>query len=478
MQQERASLMNPVEDGVRRALVRGGIARGSTLLVAVSGGADSTALLCALARVSGAHALSLAACHVDHGIRAREENDADTQFVSGFCAGLGITLIVKSVARGECAALSRERSQGLEETARDMRHALLLEAAQEAGACAIALGHTRDDAVETLLMRVLQGSDVEGLKGIPFRRGMFIRPLLDCSRAQIIAYLGDQGQEWREDPSNLDTGFYRNRVRHVLLPLLEKEFPGSATGVLSLSRKLSLASDVIEREASRLPWRSEDQGFSIEADAFCAAAPAVRVRSLLDLYDRFRRPESPRRLPWRFLDPVLTLRCIPSNGTVLIGHGTTLFFRNERLFWMPRIASRGKMGYFIEVSRAERTVVRNGDFRLVFNRIRGAGDAAMGGVFILAREIEPPLVLRSKRKGDRILLEGGETPITELLTEWKVPEPQRNGIPILADRHGVLAVLGGMLGYCTRARAGALAECSGDADRLYIYRETDQGRGP
>ena len=460
--------MSALEDSVGAALSEASVAPGSTLLLAVSGGPDSTALLCALAALRSERRLSLAACIVDHGIRAEREVMADIDFVEGLCAAHSIALQTARIPRGECAARARSEGRSLEELAREMRHRLLREAAAAANARDIAMGHTQDDVVETLLMRVLQGSDPDGLRGIPLRRGPYVRPLLRCTREQVVEYLASRGQAWRADPSNLDTGFLRNRVRHLLVPVLRKEFPGYVTGLLTLSEKLALASDLARTQASLLPWQSEDAGFSIAAGAFFAAPVAVRAASLLLLYDRFKGNASPRRLPWRFLAPALREGRPSARGWILRGHGAGLTVRLGRLFWGPCIASKGKKGYFILVSGVEDIAIRGTGIRVQFARgVRGAGTSG-GGLPILLREVEPPIVLRSKRKGDEILLESGVASVKELLAGWKVPGLDRSRVPLLADRKGVLAVLGGALGYRTRARAGALAGDSEDADRIEV----------
>ena len=441
---------------------------GSTLLVALSGGPDSTALLRALVALRDEHQLGLAACIVDHGIRAEGEIAADIAFVDGLCAAHAITLQVARIPWGECAAAARSEGRSLEEVAREMRHRLLREAAAAAHARDIAMGHTQDDVVETLLMRVLQGSDPDGLRGIPLRRGPYVRPLLRCTREQVVEYLASLGQAWREDPTNRNTAFLRNRVRHVLVPVLRKEFPGYVTGLLTLSKKLAHASDLARKQASLLPWQNESAGFSIAAEAFFAAPAAVRAASLLLLYDRFRGHASPRRLPWRFLVPALEEGILPARGWILKGHGAGLNRRLGRLFWGPLIASQGKKGYFILVSGVEDIAIRGTGIRVQFARsARGAGTSG-GGLPILLKEVVPPIVLRSKRKGDEILLESGVASVKELLAGWKVPGRDRGRVPLLADRKGVLAVLGGALGYRTRARAGALAGDSEDADRIEV----------
>ncbi|HEY9593282.1 MAG TPA: tRNA lysidine(34) synthetase TilS, partial [Spirochaetia bacterium] len=230
---------------VQAALRDAGVTRGSRVLVAVSGGPDSTALLRAACSASRCGGFTVHACTIDHGIRGREESAADVRFVEELCRALGVELSVRRIPSGECARRARERHASLEEAARDMRHALLRAVAEEEGATIIALGHTEDDDIETLLMRVLSGADVEGLRGIAPRRGPFLRPLLRCSRAEVIAYLRSLGQPWREDATNADTSFLRNRVRRDLVPLLESEFPGFKAGLRALSRKASIAADLV-----------------------------------------------------------------------------------------------------------------------------------------------------------------------------------------------------------------------------------------
>ncbi len=203
---------------------------------------------------------------------------------------------------GSAQKRARASKRSLEEAARDLRHSLLRDAAREGGAALIAMGHTQDDVVETLLMRAIQGSDVHGLRGIPARRGPFLRPLLACSRAQVLAYLDSLGQPWSEDLSNHDTRFLRNRVRHRLLPILDAEFPGFRTGLLALSRKLSLVSDLVRAQGAGLHWTESGGGYTIDASEFAAALPAVRAWSLLKLYDRIlpegRLAQAPVAIPF------------------------------------------------------------------------------------------------------------------------------------------------------------------------------------
>ncbi len=206
-----------LEPVIRRAL-RGPCALppGSRLLVAVSGGADSVALLMALDRVAHEFGLSLRAAHLHHGLRGAEAG-ADLAFVRALCERLEVGLIA---ARWDTRARMRRRGLSGENGLRTLRREFLREAARRAGAAAIATAHTADDQLETVIMRLLRGAGLTGLGGMSARRGTWLKPLLDATRADVEADLRAIGQPWREDLTNRDPSFTRNRIRHDAIPAL------------------------------------------------------------------------------------------------------------------------------------------------------------------------------------------------------------------------------------------------------------------
>ena len=209
---------------------------GERLCVAVSGGADSTALLLALHASAVSLGVGLSAAHLHHGIRG-DEADADERFLRDLCAAKDVPLAVE---RAEVPALAAAARQGLEEAARGARLRFFDSLLQSGAATAVATAHTEDDQAETVMMKLLRGAWTEGLGGISpvleREAGRIIRPLLNTTRVEVVDFLRARNQPWREDSSNQSPVYTRNRVRAQLMPLLKEFNPAisSTLGTLAL----------------------------------------------------------------------------------------------------------------------------------------------------------------------------------------------------------------------------------------------------
>jgi tRNA(Ile)-lysidine synthase len=196
--------------------------------VAVSGGADSVSLFVALCHISKKYKIPVRAITVNHNIRGEAESWGDADFVVSlgnklFEQGINVKVIEKELERGKVFSVAERRGNGVEEAARFLRYEAFSEFALSEKPAFIALAHNKNDQIETLLMRFLQGSGNSGLCGICARRGIFVRPLLDVSRAQIEEYLLEQNIPWRTDSTNFDTSYMRNRIRQKLVPKTVKK---------------------------------------------------------------------------------------------------------------------------------------------------------------------------------------------------------------------------------------------------------------
>ena len=238
----------PLVSAVRKSLDSVGLLRpGVTVISALSGGPDSVALLDALLLAARKSGLRVVAAHLDHALR--EDSRADAQFCEELCDRMKVPL---RSGRARPTAKAR-REGGLEEAARLMRYSFLRRVAREENASAIVLGHTLDDQAETVLMRLVRGSGPLGLSAMKAWDGELLRPLLESRRATVFAHLSAHRLPYRTDPSNADTTFLRNRVRHELIPLLEKQFnPNIAEALGRTARTLSEEHSALREVAARL----------------------------------------------------------------------------------------------------------------------------------------------------------------------------------------------------------------------------------
>ncbi|HXC93899.1 MAG TPA: tRNA lysidine(34) synthetase TilS, partial [Geobacteraceae bacterium] len=252
---------------------------GETVVVAFSGGADSTALLDILANLPG-FPLNLVAAHLNHMLRG-EESDGDERFVRAAADRYGVQV---EISRVDVAALVQERRLSLEEAGREARYGFFRQIAIKHSASAIVLGHHRDDQAETVLMRLVRGAGGSGLSGMRPRSGNIVRPLLQLSREDIEAYLRKAGVIWREDGSNSDTRFIRNRIRHELLPLLETFNPGIVQTLSQSAEALAADEEILE-------------GLTLPAYERTAESGSVAVR--FDLPKLFIEPAPLRKRLYR-----------------------------------------------------------------------------------------------------------------------------------------------------------------------------------
>jgi tRNA(Ile)-lysidine synthase len=229
---------------------------GEKILVAVSGGADSVALLRGLAFLADNLDLTCLTAHINHGLRG-VDSDADADWVAALAQQLGIEFHLQAADLSERV----DAGQSLEEAARNARYELLTEIATTASCSIVAVAHTADDQTETILHHLIRGTGLAGLSGMPTSRLLrdgvrLFRPLLGFRRSQIEAWLTELGQDFRTDSSNEDRGFTRNRIRHDLLPLLEEQFNPAFRQVLaSLSDQAAEAAAYLRRQAEELATR-------------------------------------------------------------------------------------------------------------------------------------------------------------------------------------------------------------------------------
>jgi len=250
--------LRPITEALADGASALGIPDGATLLLAVSGGPDSTALLHGAAQLAPGRGWRLVVAHLDHALRA--ESAAEAATVAATAARLGLAAEVR---RADVQALATAEHRSLEDAGRQARYRFLEEAAATIGPEAlIATAHTADDAAETMLLRLARGSGLRGVRGIPARRGRIVRPLLSARRATLRASLDAAGIPYVTDPSNAELAHARNRVRAELLPSLERVSPAAVEALLRFGRLAADDDDLLDSLASAelAARRSGDDG--------------------------------------------------------------------------------------------------------------------------------------------------------------------------------------------------------------------------
>jgi tRNA(Ile)-lysidine synthase len=451
-----AIINSATAEQVARTISRHGmLAAGDRVLAAVSGGADSTALLHLMHAMRSRLGITLAVAHLNHGLRGGAA-DADARFVESLAGRLGLTF------HGECIRLDPSRGS-VEERGRRARYNFFRRLAEEHGYTKIALGHHMDDNAEAVLLHLLRGSGIRGLSGIPPVRGeRIIRPLIDLRRAEIIAFVREHGISFVQDESNADPRFDRNRVRQSLIPLLQKEFNPNVTAVLHRTADLcrqeerwmqTLLAPILEEAMESL----DSRGMVLRARRLADEPPAVQRRLLRDGLQRWRG--SLKRIGMDHIDALIDLLGPQSDGKRLcLPNRIGVQRRGPRLHFTIRpgrgcAPSPDAPDYQYEIplpDEAPCTVfVPESGLRFHFALQTGgedpSRDAADGSaVWFDADQVIFPLLIRNFRPGDRMRPSGlqGHRKIKKIFNDRKIPADRRHGTPLLVGGPEILWVVG------------------------------------
>lgn len=381
---------------------------GDKVIAAVSGGADSVAMLFALYLLRDELGITLEAAHFNHHLRGAE-SDRDEAFVTDFCGRYCIPLHLGSgrIVSGK---------KGLEAAARDARYAFLRSLPGK-----VATAHTADDNAETVLMRLIRGTGLKGLGAIAPVSGNVIRPMLTVTRDDVEAFLEEYALPHVEDSSNAEDDFLRNRIRHGILPLMRAENP-------RIGENLSAMALLLRQDEACLQAMIPEEQMP-DVSRLKAMEPALRRRTL----ERFLKAQGVRE---------------PEQIHIL---------QTEQLLyhWSPSASMQFPGGVTIG-RQYDRLVRLECAPELPETRLSVPGETCIGGkrfVSEYATDLEERpdsvlvcpvgvLIVRSRRSGDTMRLPGGTRSLKKMYIDRKIPASQRAAVPVLADDRGVLAVFG------------------------------------
>jgi tRNA(Ile)-lysidine synthase len=434
---------------LRTVRQHGLIARGGRVAIALSGGPDSVALVHILRELERDGELVVAGvAHLNHRLRGIAA-DEDEQFCRALATALRLPIEVERI---DVRALAREQGRSVEDAARVARYAFLERAADRLGADAIAVGHSRDDQAETFLLRLIRGAGPRGLAGILPRAGRVVRPLLDISRADLRAYLSQRGIPSCEDASNSDVMVPRNRVRHELIPYLEREFSPGIVDVLAREAAIARADeDRLQKEAIDLVTSvvlRDVHGAQVDVAALTLLHPALAARvARLALSEL----AGPRFIGFDHVHAFLNFARYAAAGAALSLPGQQVVHGGDRIVLqaepdrgLPRRSSEaakaGNSFRFPLSIPGEVTLTPQGwtiSAEPLETCPEGVLRARGEAVAVAAPRLGLPLAVRNRRPGDRFRplgLAGAEKKLQDFLVDRKVPRETRDALPLVVDR--------------------------------------------
>ncbi len=383
---------------------------GDHVVCAVSGGADSVALLFAMYLLREKLQINVSAAHFNHQLRG-EESARDEQFVRDFCARYDIPLSVGSeqVVAGK---------KGLEAAAREARYAFLRSLNGK-----IATAHTADDNAETMLMHLVRGTGLKGLGAIAPINGVLIRPMLDVTRSEVLAFLQEYNLTYMEDSSNESDSFLRNRLRHHVMPLLQQENP-------KLSENLSALALRLQQDEKTLAMLS-GQDLTTDVSELRQLPSSLRARSLAAFLEHcgVREAEAAHIQMLEniiFSDNPSARAYLPGGIVICRNYNKLEQYVSEEPLQSTVLPCPGELivpalGLKILCSRTDEPQSQKDSFTV----------SPCGRIYV-----------RSRMPGDKMRVSGGTKELKRLFIDRKIPAPQRCRIPVLSDDDGVLGVYG------------------------------------
>lgn len=415
---------------------------GERIIVAVSGGPDSMVLLHILHHLSSSLSCELIAAHLNHQLRP--EADEEQSFVQTVCQEWGLPCYSRRV---DIAAHAAEQKRNVEDLGREERYGFFTDLASRLAADKIATAHHQDDQAETVLMHMIRGTGIKGLRGILPVQGKVIRPLLSTSKNDILSYAEANGLVYCTDESNQDTSFLRNRIRHYLLPALQQDYNPQMVRSLSNLACIALHEDAwMEAETERCwPVVVQEQSatmISLDLQEVLGFHPALQRRIFLRALSILTGEEG---WGWEDVDKIVDLSRVPGSSRrlelkkqlrVFKSYDTMIFTTVEP--FIQDFCYQIEVPGFVHIEEIEQSF----DLSVISAE---EVKSEPGHVYLDYDKLDRPLFIRSRRNGDRFHPAGmqGSKKLKALFMDLKIPFLKRDQIPLLTNRQGlVYAVLG------------------------------------
>ncbi|WP_373600077.1 tRNA lysidine(34) synthetase TilS [Paraclostridium bifermentans] len=419
--------------------------KGDKVVLGLSGGPDSVCLLHILKQLESEYNISIYAAHLNHQIRGIEAQK-DVMYISQLCDSLGVKFFVKSI---NVPKYCKENGLSIEEGARKLRYEMFYEIKQKTKSNKIAIGHNLNDQAETILMRMMRGTGLQGLKGIDYKRDdTIIRPILDIERSSIEAYCEQHNLNPRIDSTNLENIYTRNKIRLDLIPYMQENFNNNVVeSICRMGNNLKLDSDYIEQEGinkfKEVSNVQDNEKVEIVLDKYINLHKAIKTRIIRNSIKYILGDTN--FVDQKHIEDILELeddnkinkKLVLPRGLFVYRNNESILFTNkeityEEIEYSYRLPKDGvikikELGVFVETKTM--SIERFKSMKVDKSSKAFDLDKFKGGI-----------IVRNRESGDKIKLAGGSKKLKNLFIDLKIPREERCKVPVVVDENEVVCV--------------------------------------
>jgi len=425
--------------------------KGDKILLAVSGGPDSIALLYIFSSLSQEFNLELSVFHLEHGLRGIESL-RDQEFVGNISKKLRINFYTKNVN----ISYEKRPKESLEQAARRIRYKHLFKTLNDIDYDKIATGHTLDDNIETIIFRLISGTGLTGFSGIRPKNGYILHPLLSVRKDQILHFLKNEKINYKFDATNSDITIIRNKIRQEVIPLLSSINNRTKEHILNFSKIINeedlSINKLVHRELSSLILEDRNDVIKVDCNKFMELDPPIKRRIIIMIYKRLTKNNfEDRYISYKVLD-YLSKYTIKGNKILFLNDLLTIYKEYDLLVFKKKVVGSVNKGYLYSVYRVNNTIkISEIDKKLIFYTKSRISSFKKNKLYFDFEKVGFPLIVRSRSEGDKIYLKDvGFKKVKNIFIDEKVPKVMRDLVPIIQCNNNIIGVFTSIYGKMNR----------------------------
>lgn len=436
---QKEKLRSPLPQSFTAPHLLSGMPEGSPVLVGLSGGADSTALLHLLCRYARETGAEISAAHVNHGIRG-EEADRDEEFCRLLAQRLGVRFFSE---RFNVPEIAESTGESIETAARRIRYEYFDRLMKEHGIKQLATAHNADDNLETVIFNIARGTGLGGICGIPNCRpaenGWVVRPILNMEKSEIIEYCHNNSLSFVTDSTNTDTDYTRNKIRAEIIPVMRQINSAAVRNAARMSETLRDDALCLDSMAERFVKEPREE-YAIETERICNAPAAIINRALMRIYGEISNGKSLEQTHVNALR-ALAQKAVPHSSISLPCDIEGVIENRKLCFRKKAPKAAGSIEYTVALAEGNNPISQTNCE--IFIDISHSYENIYKKSILLSidsAKINGGLYARARQNGDRILMGGMHKSVKKLMCDKKIPLDIRARLPVICDNEGILAI--------------------------------------